>query len=74
MYLYDLLSVSPTASDQEIRQAYLIKAKQFHPDRNPGNRQAEEELKRVNQAYTILSDEFKRKNYDQHGYESVKYN
>ncbi|CAF1477172.1 unnamed protein product, partial [Rotaria sordida] len=71
--LYDLLWVTRTASEQEIKRAYLTKAKQLHPDRNPGNRQAEEQFKRVNQAYAILSDKFKRKQYDRYGYESVKY-
>jgi len=74
MDLYDLLSVSRTATEREIKRAYLVKAKELHPDRNPGDKQAEESFKKVNQAYAILSDKFKREQYDKYGYESVKYN
>ncbi|UJR29533.1 hypothetical protein I4U23_010750 [Adineta vaga] len=72
--LYNLLSVSRTATDKEIKRAYLLKAKELHPDRNPGDKKAEEAFKKVNQAYAILSDKFKREQYDKYGYESVKYN
>ena len=73
MDLYDLLSVSRTATERETKRAYLFKAKELHPDRNPGNKKAEEMFKKVNQAYAILSNRFKREQYDQYGYESVKY-
>ena len=72
--LYGLLGVARQATEKEIKRAYLTKAKELHPDRNPNDRQAEEAFKRVNQAYAILSDQFKRKQYDQDGYEAVKYN
>jgi curved DNA-binding protein CbpA len=71
MDLYYLLSVNRTTTDKEIKHAYLTKAKELHPDRNPGDKKAEELFKKVNQAYTILSDKYKREQYD---YESVKYN
>ncbi|CAF3977729.1 unnamed protein product [Rotaria sordida] len=74
MDLYNLLSVSRTATEKEIKRAYLLKAKELHPDRNPGDKNAEELFKKVNQAYAILSDKYKREQYDKYGYESVKYN
>ena len=74
MDLYNLLSVSRTVTDKEIKRTYLTKAKELHPDRNPDDKKAEESFKRVNQAYAILSDKFKREQYDKYGYESVKYN
>jgi curved DNA-binding protein CbpA len=73
MDLYNLLSVSRTATDREIKRAYLLKAKELHPDRNPGDKKCEELFKKVNQAYAILSDKYKREQYDKYGYESVKY-
>ena len=72
--LYQLLAVSRTGTDKEIKRAYLLKAKELHPDRNPGDKKAEELFKKVNQAYSILSDPYKRKQYDQFGYDAVKYN
>lgn len=71
--LYKILSVSPTATEKEIKLAYLRKAKELHPDRNPGDKNAEELFKKVNQAYAILSNQYKREQYDKYGYESVKY-
>ncbi|CAF1259974.1 unnamed protein product [Rotaria sordida] len=73
MDLYNLLSVSRIATDKEIKRAYLIKAKKLHPDLNPGDKKAENLFKKVNQAYAILSDEYKREQYDKYSYESVKY-
>ena len=53
---YEILSVSRSASDQEIKSAYRKLAMQYHPDRNPGNAEAEEKFKEAAEAYSILSD------------------
>ena len=67
---YDILGVSKTASDDEIKKAYRVLAKKYHPDLNPGNAEAAEKLKEVNQAYSVLSDKTKKQNYDTYGSES----
>lgn len=64
---YDILGVSKTASDEEITKAYRKLAKKYHPDLNPGNKEAEEKLKEVNEAYGVLSDKTKKQNYDNYG-------
>ncbi|MGD8387210.1 MAG: DnaJ domain-containing protein [Desulfobacteraceae bacterium] len=61
---YQILDVSPQASEEEIRKAYRTQAMACHPDRNPGNPQAEERFKEVAEAYGVLSDAEKRKQYD----------
>jgi molecular chaperone DnaJ len=68
---YDVLSVSRNASDQEIKSAYRKLALQYHPDRNPGNREAEERFKEAAEAYSVLSDPQKRVNYDRFGHAGV---
>jgi len=62
--LYQILGVPRTASQEEIRKAYRQLAKKYHPDFNPGNREAEEKFKKISQAYEILGDPEKRAKYD----------
>lgn len=64
---YDVLGVSKSASDAEIKKAFRELAKKWHPDRNPGDKQAEEQFKKANEAYAVLSDAQKRKQYDMFG-------
>jgi molecular chaperone DnaJ len=62
---YDVLGVSPSASEKDIARAYRKLAKQYHPDANPGNKEAEEKFKSVSAAYDVLGDADKRKEYDE---------
>src|ERR1035437_3402048 len=65
---YGVLGVSRDAKPDEIRKAYRHLARKHHPDVNPGNKGAEEKFKQLSEAYEILSDEKKRKIYDQYGF------
>lgn len=68
---YSTLSVARNASQEEIKKAYRKLAMKFHPDKNPGNKQAEEKFKAITEAYEVLSDDKKRAAYDQFGYAGV---
>src|SRR5215217_6188707 len=68
---YEILSVSKTASSDEIKKAYRKVAMQFHPDRNPGDKAAEEKFKEAAEAYEVLSDTDKRAQYDRFGHAGV---
>jgi curved DNA-binding protein len=65
---YETLGVSKTAGEDEIKKSYRKLARQFHPDRNPGDKQAETRFKEVQDAYDVLSDKKKREQYDRFGF------
>jgi len=65
---YQLMGVSREASQEEIKKAYRKLAVQYHPDRNPGDREAEERFKEITEAYEVLSDSAKRDKYDRFGH------
>lgn len=65
---YEVLEVTKTATAEEIKKAYRKKAIQFHPDKNPGDKEAEEKFKEAAEAYDVLSNEDKRARYDQFGH------
>jgi molecular chaperone DnaJ len=69
---YDILSVTRTATDSEIKSAYRKLAMQYHPDRNPGDKVAEERFKEAAEAYAVLCDPEKRSLYDRFGHQGVR--
>lgn len=71
---YQLLGVSRSASGDEIKKAYRKLAMQYHPDKNPNNKKAEEKFKEISEAYEVLSDEQKRQAYDQFGHAGAQGN
>ena len=68
---YEVLGVGKTASDDEIKKAYRKLAIKYHPDKNPGDKEAEAKFKEVTEAYEVLSDKQKRSRYDQFGHAGV---
>ena len=65
---YKVLGIDKSADENTIKKAYRKLAKKYHPDTNAGNAQAEQNFKEITEAYTVLSDEEKRKLYDQFGH------
>ena len=68
---YEVLGVEKNASAEEIKKAYRKSAMKYHPDRNPGDKEAEEKFKELGEAYEVLSDQEKRSRYDQFGFAGV---
>ncbi len=65
---YEVLGVSKDADDAAIKKAYRVLAKKYHPDANPGDKEAEAKFKEASEAYAVLSDAEKRRQYDQFGH------
>ena len=68
---YEVLGIDKSASADDIKKAYRKKAKEFHPDLHPGDKECEQKFKEVNEAYEVLSDADKRAKYDQYGFAGV---
>lgn len=71
---YKVLDIPENATETEIKKAYRKLAVKYHPDKNPGNKEAEEKFKEINEAYSVLSDSEKRKEYDMFGKEGLNKN
>lgn len=70
---YEILGVNRNATADEIKKAYRQMAIKYHPDKNPGNKEAEDKFKEAAEAYEVLSDQQKRSNYDRFGYQGAGY-
>ena len=68
---YEILGVERSAPDEEVKKSYRKLAMQFHPDRNPGDKKAEEKFKEAAEAYEVIRDPEKRKIYDRYGHEGI---
>ena len=68
---YQVLGLSKGCTEEEVKKAYRKLAKKYHPDVNPGDKEAEERFKEINEAYAILSDPEKKSRYDQFGFAGV---
>ena len=68
---YEVLGLQKGASEEEIKKAFRKLALKYHPDRNPGDKEAEEKFKEINEAYSILSDSDKKAKYDRFGFAGV---
>ena len=69
---YEILGVSKNANESELKKAYRQQALKYHPDKNPGDKQAEDKFKEASEAYDVLKDSEKRQIYDQYGHEGLK--
>jgi len=69
---YKILGVEKNSTEDDIKKAYRKLAMKFHPDRNPNNKQAEEKFKKISEAYAVLSDKEKRKQYDSFGSDAFR--
>ncbi|MDX9979097.1 MAG: DnaJ domain-containing protein, partial [Lentisphaeria bacterium] len=67
---YEILGVDRGVSQDDLKKAYRKLAMKYHPDRNPGDKEAEEQFKKVSEAYEVLSSEDKRRQYDQVGHDA----
>ena len=65
---YEVLGINRSADEKEIKRDYRKLAKKYHPDMNPGDKQAEQKFKEITEAYNVLSDQEKKKLYDQYGF------
>src|ERR1044072_596574 len=68
---YEILGISRTANEAEIKSAYRKLAIKYHPDKNPGDKEAEEKFKEAAEAYSVLSDKNQRARYDRYGHAGV---
>ncbi|MBS0010768.1 MAG: DnaJ domain-containing protein, partial [Bacteroidales bacterium] len=68
---YEVLDVSKDASKEEIKKAYRQKALKYHPDKNPGDKEAENKFKEAAEAYEVLRDDNKRARYDRYGHSGL---